>query len=207
MSGKSQRKTGGKNNARYDDHQTQNTRCDTGLEGKGGLVSKNFWALVSNLALQAGRMKMRKVTSKDGWRVAEFMAAYYPEAVAQIPLGNRGKFQIDENYVAAWAEKAVNHPNCIAFIDEDNGIILGELAETNIGPNKIARGGIWYVRPEARSGLLAWRLLEAFDKEANERGALCGRMEVDNPVHLGTIERMYKKIGFRPFSKIYVKEY
>lgn len=153
-----------------------------------------------------GELEMRKVTPADVPQIVEFLKANFHETQGLIPLGNRNKFVMSDEHITAWAQKAANHPDLIAFIDDD-GMILGEFAETVFGPNRIARGGVWYVRPRARGGPLAWRLLKAFDQQAAEKGALAGRMELDNPSYIDVIDRMYKKIGFREFSKIYVKEY
>jgi len=149
---------------------------------------------------------MRKVTPEDAPLLAQFMKEYFAEARPTVPLENRERFTLDDSYVTGWAERAATCPGIFGFISDD-GMILGEIAETWVGPNKIARGGIWYVRPGARGGLCAWRFLKAFDKEARERGAICSRLDLDNPVFRHVIERMYKKLGYREYSKIYVKEY
>jgi GNAT superfamily N-acetyltransferase len=138
--------------------------------------------------------------------IAEMMTDYYHEAKAQIPLEKRDCFTLDPGYVKGWAKRVVSNPHIFGFIADD-GMIFGEVIETWVGPNKICRGGIWYVRPRARGGLLAWRLLKAFDQEAHKRGAICSRMDLDNPVFACLIDRMYKKLGYKEYSRVYVKEY
>ena len=133
------------------------------------------------------------------------MTAYFHEAQPTVPLSNRDKFVLDPDFVLRWAKNVVSSPNIFGFIDDD-GMILGEINNTWVGPNKIANGGIWYVRPMARSSTLGWRLLKAFDDKAHQV-ALVARMALDNPSNIPIVDRMYKKIGFKEYSKIYVKEY
>lgn len=149
---------------------------------------------------------MRVVKPTDLPQIVKFMKEYFIEAQPQVPLENKDKFVLEEDCVNRWAKRVVSNPNIFGFID-DNGMILGEISTTWVGPNKVANGGIWYVRPMARSSTLGWRLLKAFDDEAYKRGAICARMDLDNPVYHQIIDRMYKKIGFKEYSKIYVKEY
>ena len=148
---------------------------------------------------------MREIRPSDYPVIAEMMTAYFHEAQPTVPLSNRDKFVLDPDFVLRWAKNVVGNCNIFGFID-DNGMILGEISNTWVGPNKVANGGIWYVRPMARSGTLAWRLLKAFDDKAH-KVALVARMALDNPSNGPIIDRMYKKIGFREYSKIYVKEY
>jgi GNAT superfamily N-acetyltransferase len=158
-------------------------------------------------AVQAkGPATLRAVTPEDAPQVAQLMTDYFYEARTHIPLVHRERYTLDDRYVRVWAKRAVTTPQIFGFIDDD-GMIFGEIAETWVGPNRIARGGIWYVRPRARGGLLAWRLLKAFDMEAAKRGAFCSRMDLDNPIFFEVIDRMYKKLGYRVYSRIYVKEY
>ena len=148
---------------------------------------------------------MREIRPSDYPVIAEMMTAYFYEAQPTVPLSNREKFVLDPDFVLRWAKNVVGNCHIFGFIDDD-GLILGEVNNTWVGPNKIANGGIWYVRPMARSSTLGWRLLKAFDDKARQV-SLVGRMSLDNPSYHDVIDRMYKKIGYHEYSKIYVKEY
>lgn len=102
-------------------------------------------------------------------------------------------------------DRALRHPDLISYISE-NGVIFGELSHMWLGPERVGRGVLWYVKPEARNGLLARSLLRAFDKEAKERGAVYSKMDLDNPARIGVIDGFVKHLGYREFSKSYVKE-
>lgn len=103
-------------------------------------------------------------------------------------------------------ESALAHPDLISYISDD-GVILGELGHTIFGPERVARGVLWYVRPEARNGILARRLLKAFDEEAKARGAVYSKMDLDNPAQINVIEGLYQLAGYEEFSKSYLKEF
>ena len=116
------------------------------------------------------------------------------------------KVSFDYEMVLNFMEKSLKNPDLISFIAEE-GVIMGEVAHTWWGPNEIANGGIWYVSPEARNGILARALLRAFDEEAASRGAVYSRMSLDNPAHFKIVDGLYHLSGYRDYSKIYVKDY
>lgn len=145
---------------------------------------------------------MRKTTPQDGADILEMLTDYYIENQKKMPM----KVNFDIPTVRKFLEQALTHPNLISYIADD-GIVFGELSETWFGPNKVSRGLVWYVKPKARNGILAKNLLEAFDDEARERGAIYGRMEIDNPANLPTVGRMLKHAGYDQFSNIYLRKY
>jgi hypothetical protein len=145
---------------------------------------------------------MRKATPQDAPQIVEWFLRYFLENQKLMPM----KVSCDFHMVRQWIEHALNHPDLISYIS-DNGVILGELGHTWMGPNKVARGGIWYVKPEARNGMLAMALLRAFNKEAGERGAIYAKQELDNPARIEVIDGLYKLAGYREYSKTYVKEF
>ena len=112
-------------------------------------------------------------------------------------------FDLDECW--GFLKAALKHPGLISYIADD-GIIMGELSQPWFGKTPVARGIVWYVRPEARNGILARNLMRAFDKEAKERGAHYSRMELDNAAHIDTIDGFFKKMNYRDYSRIYLKD-
>ena len=146
---------------------------------------------------------MRPTTIEDLPQILEWMVDYYVENQKVMPMP---RVKMDVNYTKTWLLNALRNPGLISFISDD-GVIMGAMMETHIGPNKIGRGGIWYVRPEARNGILAMRLLRAFDEEARERGALYAYQDVENPAHLQVLDGLYKLEGYKEFSKVYLKEF
>lgn len=144
---------------------------------------------------------MRKTTPADVLKITEFIRDYFEEAKPTFPA----PLDFDLEQSANFIFMALQHPNVISYIADD-GVILGELAHTWFGPNKLARGILWYVRPGARNGILARRLLKAFDGEAKARGARLCLNDLHNPAHLNMIDGFVKKIGYRSYSKCYLKE-
>lgn len=144
---------------------------------------------------------MRKAGPQDVNRILEMLMAYFIENQKIMPMA----VSFDILKTRAFLTHALNHPDVISYISDD-GVILGELGETWFGPNKVARGVLWYVKPEKRGSTLAWRLLKAFDGEARARGAKYAKQDLDNPARIGLVENVYHKMGYRDFSKSYVKE-
>lgn len=145
---------------------------------------------------------MRKTTAADAPRLVEFMFAYFIEAQKTMKM----KVSMDLLAVRSFFENALAHPDLISYISED-GVILGELGRLWWGAERVARGVLWYVKPEARNGLLARRLLMAFDGEAKARGAVYSKMDLDNPAQGDVIDGLYKLAAYHEFSKSYVKEF
>lgn len=143
---------------------------------------------------------MRRTTPDDLVTIIEWMVDYFIENQQKMPMN----VQMNVQQMKKFFEHALVHPDMVSYISDD-GVILGEVAETWFGPNKVGRGILWYVRPQARNGILARRLLRAFDNEARERGARFARMELDNPANLKQIDGLVKKVGYEDFSKIYVR--
>lgn len=143
---------------------------------------------------------MRKATPDDLCQIIEWMVDYFIENQQKFPM----KVDMNVQQMRKFFELALASPALISFISDD-GIIMGELAETWFGPNKVGRGILWYVRPEARNGILARRLLRAFDSEAYQRGARYCRMELDNPANVKQIAGLVEKAGYEDFSKIFVR--
>lgn len=144
---------------------------------------------------------MRKATAADAPRLVEFLFAYFIEAQKTMKM----RVSLDLLASRQFFETALAHPDLISYISDD-GVILGELGRTIFGPERVARGVIWYVKPEARNGILARRLLKAFDEEAKARGAVYSKMDLDNPAQIDVIDGFYKRVGYREFSKTYLKE-
>jgi len=144
---------------------------------------------------------VRKTKSTDGPEIVEMLADYYLENQRKMPMDVKFDVRMTERFI----KEALAHRNCISFISDD-GIVLGELSQTWFGPNPVGRGLVWYVRPEARNGILAMKLLNAFDAEATSRGARYSRFELDNPANLPVVDRMLHKADYRDFSKIYLKD-
>ena len=144
---------------------------------------------------------MRKTGPQDVNRILEFLMEYFIENQKQMPM----KISFDVPQTRAFITHALNHPDLISYIS-DNGVILGELGETWFGPNKVARGLIWYVKPAARNGILARRLLKAFNDEAKARGARYAKQDLDNPASIGKVDGLVKLAGYRDFSKTYLME-
>jgi hypothetical protein len=132
--------------------------------------------------------------------ILEWFTDYFLENQKKMPMD----VELNIKQVRKFFEHALKQPSLIGFMSED-GVILGEESETWFGPNKVGRGLLWYVRPKARNGILAMRLLKAFDEEAKNRGARFCRMELDNPANLKTIDGLVKKAGYEDYSKIYVR--
>ena len=143
---------------------------------------------------------MRKTTPDDLCQIIEWMVDYFIENQQKFPM----KVEMNVQQMRRFFEQILGKPEIVSYISDD-GVILGDVAETWFGPNKIGRGVLWYVRPQARNGILARRLLRAFDQEAHDRGARFCRMELDNPANLKQIDGLIKKVGYEDYSKIYVR--
>lgn len=148
-----------------------------------------------------GTPQVRAIKPQDAPQVVEFLFAYFLEHQRLAPLN----ICMDILWTRRFLDMALSNQNVIGFIAE-NGVILGEVCYTWFGPNMTAKGFLWYVRPEARGGWLAWRLLKAFDKATRERGARYSFQELHNPTHRHIAEKLFHRAGYKDYSASYLKE-
>lgn len=144
---------------------------------------------------------MRRATPADLETIFRFFVRYYLENQEQMPM----KVTMDIDGTRRFFKEALTHKDLISYISDD-GVILGELGRLWFAKERVARGVLWYVKPEARNGILARNLLSAFDKEAKERGAVYSKMDLDNPANIRIIEGFCNLMGYREYSKSWAKE-
>lgn len=154
------------------------------------------------MASKGSRESVRKTVQDDVPKILAFMKAYFEENQGKMPM----RVELNLDTCKTFFTLALKHPNVISYISDD-GVILGELSTTWFGPNKVGRGVLWYVKPEARNGILARRLLKAFDDEARKRGATMVFNDLHNAANLEMIDGFVKKCGYRNYSKSYLKEF
>lgn len=144
---------------------------------------------------------MRKATPNDLEKIFRFFVGYYLENQEKMPM----KVTLDVEGTRRFFKDALSHRDLISYIS-DEGVIMGELGRLWFAKERVARGVLWYVKPEARNGILARSLLQAFDKEAKEREAVYSKMDLDNPANIRIIEGFCKLMGYREYSKSWAKE-
>jgi hypothetical protein len=145
---------------------------------------------------------MRKATPADTEKIFRMVVAYFLENQEKRPM----KITLDVDGTRRFLKEVLGHKDLISYLSDD-GVILGELGRLWMAHERVSRGILWYVKPEARNGILARNLLRAFDKEAKERSAVYSKMDLDNPANIHIIEPFCKLMGYEEFSKSWVKEF
>jgi len=90
-------------------------------------------------------------------------------------------------------------PNIVGWL---NGLI------TNYewSPFKIAAQRVLYVVPEARGSVVARRLIRAFIKWAEDKGARRQLLGLGNGLSPDKVDRFYRRLGFEPIGGQYLRD-
>ncbi|GAA1518006.1 GNAT family N-acetyltransferase [Kribbella lupini] len=131
--------------------------------------------------------------------VASCTALFAEDAGTRDPLRNKNW---PATYGGEWASGLIADPESLVLVATTDGVVghlIGKFlpaSEMWIAPR--AELVSMYVRPEARGGGVAGRLIDAFVAWARERGA--ARLEVSAYAANETAVRVYERHGFRPHS-------
>jgi GNAT superfamily N-acetyltransferase len=145
---------------------------------------------------------VRRVTAEDVELIAQMSVDYYHENQAIKP------YDVDFDIDVARANLTVmiQQPSAIGYVSDD-GYILGELRRMWFGKDVFGYGGAgFYVRPPARNGLLARRLMNAFCDEAKSRGAKYCVFSLFNDVRSEMLDGFFIALGCQPQGSVYLKE-
>ncbi|GAB3824771.1 GNAT family N-acetyltransferase [Kribbella italica] len=131
--------------------------------------------------------------------VASCSALFAEDAGTRDPLRNKNW---PATYGGEWASGLVADPQSLVLVATTGGVVghlIGKfLPASEMWTAPRAELVSMYVRPEARGGGVAGRLIDGFVAWAQERGA--ARLEVSAYAANETALRVYQRHGFRPHS-------
>ncbi len=131
--------------------------------------------------------------------VASCAALFAEDAGTRDPLRNKNW---PATYGAEWASSLIADPESLVLVATTGGVVghlIGKfLPASEMWTAPRAELVSMYVRPEARGGGVAGRLIDAFVAWAQERGA--ARLEVSAYAANETALRVYQRHGFHPHS-------
>jgi GNAT superfamily N-acetyltransferase len=131
--------------------------------------------------------------------VASCAALFAEDAGTRDPLRNKNW---PTTYGGEWASGLIVDPESLVLVATTDGVVghlIGKfLPASEMWTAPRAELVSMYVRPEARGGGVAGRLIDAFVAWAQERGA--ARLEVSAYAANETALRVYQRHGFHPHS-------
>lgn len=131
--------------------------------------------------------------------VASCAALFAEDAGTRDPLRNKNW---PATYGAEWAGGLLADPESLVLVATTDGVVghlIGKfMPASEMWTATRAELVSMYVRPEARGGGLAGKLIDAFVAWAEERGA--ARLEVSAYAANDTAVHVYEKHGFQPHS-------
>ncbi len=90
--------------------------------------------------------------------------------------------------------------------DEPVGMIMGQLAHYDWAPILFAYNLVWYVKPERRGSMAAFRLLRMFERWAKSRGAVHVAVGLASGVLTKKTGKALSRSGYRHMGGNFVKE-
>jgi hypothetical protein len=119
---------------------------------------------------------MRPATIDDEPQILEMFLTSYLENQKKDPRD----YELDIMKVQRYLKIVLRSDLGICYIEDDQGFIIGEMSKVWFSDTDVANGLAWYIRPEHRGGVLALKLLRAFDKEAVKKGAKFTHIDLRN---------------------------
>jgi RimJ/RimL family protein N-acetyltransferase len=147
-------------------------------------------------------MTVRQATEMDIPQIVDMAGAFFFEMRAV-------ELSFDEESAADTAMKLITSDDGSLIVAEMDGKLVGmagaiAFSHYMSASNKVAQEMFWWVDKEHRGGIVAMRLLRAMEDWAKERGCssltmIC--LPIDSPA-----EEIYKRTGYRPLERSYIKE-
>jgi len=149
---------------------------------------------------------IRRATEADAGSVAELMVRFYRFNEEFDPAWTLGLE--DKGEVESIVKELISSDDLV-LVAEVEGSVVGFLRASLIVNRLLERGRIGlmrelYVKPEFRRRGIAKRLIEEASEELRRRGA--NMIAAEFPGLNVVAENFYRKLGFRLYTSVYVKE-
>lgn len=109
-------------------------------------------------------------------------------------------FQYDEQKVAEFLSGLVASGTGVVFVAERDGKVIGGFAggivEWWFSRDRLAFDLSLFVHPKHRHGLIAMKLIKAFEAWAKDKGAIEVRLGITTNIGVAGTARLYKSMGF-----------
>lgn len=115
----------------------------------------------------------------------------------------------DPEKVARQVEALINGAGGVFVADRDGqviGFIGGALTEHWFSGDKVAFDYSFFVHPQYRHGVIAVRLVQAFEHWARASGAKQIRMGITTAINIEGTARLFKALGFENAGVLFSKE-
>lgn len=98
----------------------------------------------------------------------------------------------------------------VLFVSEIDGVVVGGMAggivDQWFNDDLIAYDYSIFVEPGRRNGIIAARLIRAFEEWARIKGAKQIHMGIGTDVNVAGTSRLYESLGLKHFGPLFVKE-
>ena len=111
---------------------------------------------------------------------------------------------------AAAFMQALMERDGVVFVAEIDGVVVGGMAggvvDQWFSDELIAYDFSIFVEPRRRDGLIAIKLMRAFEEWARIKGAKQIHMGIGTDINVEGTSRLYEHMGFRHFGPLFMKE-
>ena len=149
-------------------------------------------------------VSVRIPTAEDIPAYMDLAAAF----VAKTPISHIVPF--DRQGTAEFVLAALDNPNMLILVAEEAGKIIGITGALSypmyFNPSKLVAQELWwYLTPSARGGPASKMLFQTIEKWAKAIGAEAMFMIALSNERVDTMEKVYKRSGYAPVERTYVK--
>jgi GNAT superfamily N-acetyltransferase len=148
---------------------------------------------------------VRSATVEDIPSYMELAEAF----VATTPINHIIPF--DRDGTASFVEGALDNENMTVLVAEDTGELIGITAAIAypmyFNPAKLVAQELWwYIKPDARGGTASKLLLQEIEKWGKSKHAQAMFMVALDNDRVGTMVKLYGRLGYTPTERAFVKE-
>lgn len=140
--------------------------------------------------------------------------ATYNDISTMIALGEAmhaesryARFPWDSEMVGALIAALIESDDGLALVAEEDGQIIGgilaAIEKSFFGPARFACEYAVFVRPDARGGMAAARLLSGYAQWARDRGAELVQAGITTGVKTELSARLYSAVGFQSVGQLF----
>ena len=114
------------------------------------------------------------------------------------------RFNFDEEKSKAYIAALMSSPECMGWVLEHEGSVIGMLGGAIISPyftkDIVAQDTIFYIHPHHRGGMGAVKMIRKMEVWAKERGALEVWHATSSEIDTGRTVCFYEKLGYTQFT-------
>lgn len=138
---------------------------------------------------------MRVIAPSDTFAIVEMLRLLRQESPAYNYVDDDPAWVYDNLY------PLIENEHMLGLIEPERGFMIGSISNTWYSKRREAVEQLLYVEPDARGGMLAVRLIKAFETLVRERGAVILHAGASTRMMEDRTAALYMRLGYEPVGQ------